>query len=104
MIDTIVLSINRLINEAVSHGGDSGGAYLQNATKLYEAIQSLLNNLHLNQEYEPIFLSREKLEEDEISKLFSSAYWRTSWLWTDIIVVPKNRDLLESSDDFELIF
>jgi len=55
MIDTIVFSINRLINEAVSHGGDSGGAYLQNATKLYKAVQSLLNNLHLNQEYEPIF-------------------------------------------------
>jgi len=44
------------------------------------------------------------LEEDEISKLFSSAYWRTSWLCTDIIVVPKNRDLLKSSDDFELFF
>lgn len=50
--ESLVKALNLLIEEAVCHGGDAGGAYHQNEYNLIEAINTVLDILGLQDKYE----------------------------------------------------
>lgn len=50
----IVKKLNILINEAIYHGTDAGGSYDQNEKNLVKAIQSVIETLKLDNEYEVV--------------------------------------------------
>jgi len=40
--------LNRVLEEAIFHGGDGGGAYFSNEKALLESLQELLKHLKIN--------------------------------------------------------
>lgn len=50
--ETIIKLLNNVIEEAVKHGGDSGGPYLQNQYGLIVAVSNFLNCINLSHDYE----------------------------------------------------
>lgn len=47
----LLVYINKIINEAIDHGGDSGGAYYCNREGLIKEMSDLLRWTGLNKEY-----------------------------------------------------
>ena len=66
--------LNKIIEEAIIHGGDNGGAYFINQEKLIFEIKQFLNWTGLDKYliiYEddfPILLEKNKLNKEEIKK------------------------------------
>lgn len=52
LIKETVDTLNNLLEEAVCHGGDSGGAYRQNARKLISAIEDIMDCLDISEDFE----------------------------------------------------
>lgn len=105
MYDTTIYLLNQLINEAVCHGGDSGGAYWQNRNKLIDSIDTVLKALKLDKDYEPITLNDAMENSFDFSKCVTSTYARNRCMWTDILILPKDRSQINVEDDsFENIF
>ena len=50
----IVKKLNNLISEAVWHGADAGGSYNQNEENLLKAMDSIIEYLGLDKEYEAV--------------------------------------------------
>lgn len=49
--DKVVEAINKVVREAVDHGGDAGGAYFGNADRLADALSNLLFQLGVADQY-----------------------------------------------------
>ena len=60
--DYEITLINKIIFEAVKHGGDSGGPYLTNKDGLISAINELLNIKCMTDEYE---IQEFEIEDDD---------------------------------------
>ena len=58
MNEHIVEALNDVINEAIYHGGDSGGAYYTNSEDLMYSVNRLLSVLNLDTEYKISELDR----------------------------------------------
>lgn len=105
MCDTTICLLNQLINEAVCYGGDAGGAYRQNRGKLIGSINTILKKLKLDEDYEPVSLNGVMEESFDFSKCVTSVYARNRCIWTDILILPKDRNQINVEDDsFENIF
>jgi len=105
MCNTTICLLNQLINEAVCHGGDSGGSYGQNRNKLIDSIDIVLKALKLDKDYEPVVLNDVMEDSFDFSKYVTSVYARNRSMWTDILILPKDRNQINVEDDsFENIF
>ena len=105
MYDTTIYLLNQLINEAVCHGGDSGGSYGQNRNKLIDSIDTVLKALKLDKDYEPVVLNGAMEDSFDFSKCVTSVYARPRCMWTDLLILPKDRSQINvEKDSFENIF
>ena len=105
MRNITICLLNQLINEAVCHGGDSGGSYGQNRNKLIDSIDTVLKALKLDKDYEPVVLNNVIEDSFDFSKCATSVYARNRSMWTDILILPKDRSQIDVKDDsFENIF
>lgn len=105
MCNTTICLLNQLINEAVCHGGDSGGSYGQNRNKLIDSINTVLKSLKLGKDYEPVLFNDMTEESLVFSKCVTTVYTKNKCIWTDILILPKDRNQIIIEDDsFENIF
>ena len=105
MYDTTIYLLNQLINEAVCHGGDSGGAYWQNKNSLVDSINTLLKSMDMDKEYEAVFIKDMIENYSNLKKCFTSVYIKNKSIWTNVLILPKDRSQFSTDDnDFENIF
>lgn len=105
MCDTTIYLLNQLINEAVYHGGDSGGSYGQNRNGLVDSINTLLKSMGMDKEYEAVFIKDIIENYVDLKKCFISTYIKNKSIWTNILILPKDRNQINvENDSFENIF
>ena len=49
--EKLVININTIIKEAISHGGDPGGAYFCNKDGLHKSIEKFMSDAGLDENY-----------------------------------------------------
>ena len=103
MWDTKIYLLNQIINDAVCHGADSGGAYWQNKNGLVDSVSTLLKSMGMDKEYEAVFIK--DMIENYSKKCFTSVYIKNKSIWTNVLILPKDKSQFSTDDnDFENIF
>ena len=67
--DTLLKLVNSIIAEAIEHGGDSGGAYYNNAEGLRDKMTCLLRWCGLQDEFVIVDLNMDGNDELRFAKL-----------------------------------
>ncbi len=62
--------LNKVVTEAIYHGGDGGGAYFSNEEALLESLNELLEHLDLKDVCE---ISKDKYEMIHLTEILSKA-------------------------------
>ena len=105
MWDTKIYLLNQIINDAVYHGTNSGGAYWQNKNSLVDSINTLLKSMSMDNEYEAVFIKDIIENYSNLKKCFTSVYIKNKSIRTNVLIFPKDRSQFDTDDnDLKNIF